>query len=190
MASNRSPVPLGAKAAPFSLIEPLSGRVVSLDDFAETSALLVMFWANHCPYVKYIADSVAAFAREYEHASLGIVAISANDVERYPADHPDKMKLEAQTRGFIFPYLYDESQAVPAAYDARCTPDFYLFDHERTLVYHGRYDDARPGTATPITGRDVRAAVDAVLSGGTPSSEQYNSIGCTIKWKSGNRPVN
>ena len=179
---------LGASAPAFSLPDTRTGATVSLDDFADQSALLVMIWCNHCPYVKHVADHVAGFAREYQDKGLAVVAISANDAERYPADHPDRMKEEAEARGFVFPYLYDESQEVVKAFDATCTPDFYLFDGARTLVYHGRYDDSRPRGGAKLSGDDLRAAVDATLAGQKPSSEQQNSIGCSIKWRPGHRP--
>ena len=178
------PLALGAPAPSFSLPDTRWGRTVSLSDFAGRP-ILVMFWCNHCPYVKHVADHVAAFTREYQDR-LAVVAISANDPERYPADAPARMREEAERRGFVFPYLFDASQDVAAAYDARCTPDFFLFDSDHALAYHGRYDDSRPGGK--LTGADLRAAIDAVLAGGKPAARQLNSMGCSIKWRPGNGP--
>jgi peroxiredoxin len=181
---------LGVQAPPFSLPDTRTGDTVSIGDFADRRALLVMFICNHCPYVKHVADALAALGRDYAEKSVAIVGISANDARSHPADHPDRMKEEAEARGYVFPYLHDESQEVARAYGAACTPDFYLFDAERTLVYHGQFDDSRPSNYKPVTGRDVRAAIDAVLAGDTPDSRQVPSIGCSIKWRPGNAPDN
>lgn len=181
-------LPLGSLAPDFSLPDTRTGELVSLSDFADAPALLVMILCNHCPYVKHIADHLAGFVRDRSHRGLAAVAISANDVSTYPADSPELMRAEAETRGYVFPYLFDETQAVAKAYAARCTPDFYLFDRARALVYHGRYDASRPSTPTPLTGEELAAAVDAVLAGDAPPSEQKSSIGCSVKWKPGNHP--
>ena len=181
-----APLALGTQAPSFSLPEPLTGNTVALGDYTGRP-LLVMFWCNHCPYVRHLSDHVAEFAREYQDR-LAIVAISANDPERYPADSPGRMAVEADRRGFVFPYLFDASQAVAQAYDAKCTPDFYLFDPAHTLAYHGRYDASRPGTGPQLSGADLRAAVDAVLAGTQPDAQQAASIGCGIKWRPGNQP--
>jgi Peroxiredoxin len=179
---------LGMAAPAFSLPDTVSGRTVTLEDFAGSPALLVAFICNHCPYVKHILDGFVAFAREYRDRGLAVVAISSNDVEQYPADSPQEMARIAKERGFTFPYLYDADQSVARAYDAVCTPDLYLFDRDRRLVYHGQFDDSRPGSGTPVTGRDLRTAVDAVLEGRAPPSPQHPSVGCSIKWKAGNAP--
>ena len=175
------PISLDTPAPDFSLPDTVSGKTVGLNDFAGKPGLLVMFICNHCPFVKHVADGLAAFARDYP--GLAVVAISSNDVSNYPADHPDRMKEEAQARGYVFPYLYDESQAVARAYGAACTPDFFLFDIGQKLVYHGQFDDSRPGNGIPVTGRDLRAAADAVLAGRRPPAVQTPSIGCNIKWR-------
>jgi peroxiredoxin len=180
-------LPLGTKAPPFRLPDP-AGRLVALGDFAAQPTLAVMFLCNHCPYVKHLADGVARFARDYAGRGLAVVAINPNDAERYPDDAPPRMAEEAARRGYLFPYLFDESQAVAKAYQAACTPEFYLFDGERRLVYRGQFDGSRPGNAIPVTGADLRAAVDAVLAGGAPSVDQKPSVGCSIKWKPGGEP--
>ena len=179
---------LGTRAPDFALPEPATGRTVALADFADAPALLVMVLSNHCPFVKHIADGLADFGRDYGEKGLAIVAINANDVEKYPADAPDRMVEEVELRGYTFPYLFDASQEVAKAYEAACTPDFFLFDGDRRLVYRGQFDASRPSLDVPVTGADLRAAADAVLSGGTPSAEQLPSIGCNIKWKPGNAP--
>lgn len=175
-------VPLGTKAPHFRLPDP-SGKYYSLDDFADKPALLVMFICNHCPYVKHIRSALAQFAREYIPKGLAIVAINSNDITQYPEDSPEKMAEEARAAGYIFPYLFDETQEVAKAYGAACTPDFFLYDKERKLVYRGQFDDSRPGTALPPTGADLREAVDAVLEGRPVSAQQKPSLGCNIKWK-------
>jgi peroxiredoxin len=173
---------LGTAAPPFRLPDT-DGTMVSIDDYAGAPALLVMFICNHCPYVKHVRDELARLGREYTAKGVGIVAISSNDAESYPADSPPAMKREKAEAGYVFPYLFDESQDVARAYQAACTPDFYLFDRNRRLVYRGQLDDSRPGNDVPVTGADLRAAVDAVLSGAPVSDEQRPSIGCNIKWK-------
>jgi len=177
---------LGTPAPAFSLHDVVSGKDVSLDDFAG-KPLLVMFLCNHCPFVKHVADELASLGRDFGDR-LGVVAIMPNDVANYPDDAPDKMKQEASTRGYTFPYLYDETQAVAKAYTAACTPDFFLFDSSHSLQYRGQLDDSRPKTDTPVTGKDLRSAIESVLAGNAPSSTQKPSIGCGIKWKAGNAP--
>ena len=179
---------LGVAAPDFSLLEPLSGELRHLADFNGGKGLLVLFICNHCPFVLHILDSLVAFAREYQAKGLDVVAISANDVDSYPDDRPEKMAELAKARGFTFPYLYDEQQEVAKAYQAACTPDLYLFDGEHRLVYRGQYDGARPGNDVPVTGGDLRAAVDALLAGDEVPPQQYPSLGCNIKWKPGREP--
>jgi thiol-disulfide isomerase/thioredoxin len=179
-------LPLGTPAPDFSLPEPATSQTVSLSDFQSAPALLVMVICNHCPFVKHIRQGLIQFARDYQPKGLAIVAISANDVANYPDDRPAKMAEEAKT--YPFPYLYDESQATAKAYHAACTPDFFLFDANRQLVYRGQFDGSRPGNPIPVTGNALRAAVDAVLTGQPISPEQKPSIGCNIKWKAGNAP--
>jgi peroxiredoxin len=180
--------PLGTKAPDFRLPDP-GGKVVARDDFAGSPALLVMFLCNHCPYVKHIRSGLAAFAREYADEGLAIVGINANDVASHPDDSPQKMAEEIVAAGYSFPYLYDESQSVAKAYGAACTPDFFLFDGERRLVYRGQFDASRPGNDLAVTGADLRAACDAVLARRPVAGEQRPSIGCNIKWKPGNAPA-
>jgi peroxiredoxin len=179
-------LPLGTTAPDFSLPDT-KGTTVSRDDLADQPALLVMFIANHCPYVKHVADELARIGRDYGD-KLGIVAISSNDVAAYPDDAPEAMAAFAAERGFTFPYLYDESQVVAQAYRAACTPDLYVFDADRKLVYRGQLDGSRPGNDVPVDGRDLRAALDAVLSGDPAPEQQLPSAGCNIKWKPGNEP--
>lgn len=181
-------LPLGTKAPDFSLPDAVSGKTVSLADFAGKKGLLVIFMCNHCPFVKHLRSALAEFAKEYQEKGLGIVGISSNDVEHYPADSPEKMKQEAEEAGYTFPYLYDETQEVAKAYKAACTPDFFLFDGDFSLVYRGQFDDSRPESGIPVTGKDLRAACDAVLAGRPVPEEQKPSIGCNIKWKPGNEP--
>jgi peroxiredoxin len=182
-------LPLGTRAPGFALPDTVSGKTVSLDDFADRKAMLVMFICNHCPYVKHVRPELARLGADYEGSDLGIVAISPNDVDTYPDDSPEAMKAEAEAQGYRFPYLYDENQTVAAAYTAMCTPDFFLFGPERTLVYRGRLDESRPDSGIPLTGSDLRAAIHAVLDGRPVPGEQWPSMGCSIKWKSGNVPV-
>jgi peroxiredoxin len=178
---------LGTTAPPFSLPD-LEGKTVCLDDFWQCRALLVMFICNHCPYVRHVRKSVAELAREYQPRGLGVVAIASNDLEQYPQDGPQGMREESEEAGYTFPYLLDETQEVAKSYRAACTPDFFLFDANRCLVYRGQFDDSRPGNEIPVTGRDLRAAIDAVLEGREPLAQQKPSIGCNIKWKPGNAP--
>ena len=178
---------LGTRAPDFSLPDT-DGRMVSLADFPDASALLVMFICNHCPYVKHVRHELARLGREYMARGVGIVAISSNDVQAYPDDGPERMKEEQAQVGYPFPYLWDESQEVAQAYRAACTPDLYVFDRERRLVYRGQLDDSRPKSVVPVTGRDLRAALDAVLAGRPVAAEQKPSLGCNIKWKPGKEP--
>jgi peroxiredoxin len=180
-------LPLGTEAPAFRLADP-SGKSVSSNDFAGAPALLVMFLCNHCPYVKHLRHALADFGRELQERGVAVVAINSNDVENYPDDAPDKMAAEAAEVGYTFPYLFDASQEVAKAYHAACTPDFFLFDRQRRLVYRGQFDDSRPGNERPITGRDLRAAVDALLAGKKLSETQKPSMGCNIKWRPGNEP--
>ena len=186
VAVNSTMLPLGTAAPEFRLPDT-QGKSVSLSDFAGRP-LLVMFICNHCPFVKHIRGGLAALGRDYVSRGAGIVGISSNDVANYPQDSPEKMKVEAQEAGYNFAYLYDESQAVAKAYRAACTPDFYLFDKDHRLVYRGQFDDSRPGNSQPVTGKDVRAAFDAVLAGRPVAAAQKPSIGCNIKWKPGAEP--
>lgn len=180
-------LPLGTKAPPFSLPN-VDGKTVSLSDFAGQNALLVMFICNHCPFVKHVASELARLARDYQPRGVAAVAINSNDAAGYPDDSPSKMVEEARARGYTFPYLYDETQQVAKAYHAACTPDFFLFDRNLTLVYRGQLDSSRPDNGIPVTGEDLRAALDAVLAGKPVAAEQKPSIGCNIKWKAGNEP--
>lgn len=180
-------VPLGTEAPPFRLPN-VDGRIVSIEDFKDDPALLVVFICNHCPYVKHILPHFVGLAKEYQQRGVAIVGINSNDVTGYPDDAPEKMAELSRTMGFTFPYLFDESQEVAKAYGAACTPDFYLFDRTRRLVYRGQMDDSRPGNGRPVTGADLRAAIDAVLAGRQVSGDQRPSVGCNIKWKPGNEP--
>ena len=182
-------LPLGTKAPDFTLPDTVTGNTVSLSDYSDRAGLLVMFICNHCPYVKHVREELAGIGKDYAETGLGIVAISANDVAEYPQDGPDAMKIEAETFGYTFPYLYDEEQNVAAAYTAMCTPDFFLFGATGELAYRGRLDESRPDSGIPVTGTDLRTAIEAVLSDAPVASEQWPSMGCSIKWKSGNTPV-
>jgi peroxiredoxin len=173
---------LGTTAPDFALRDVVTGKTVRRDDFEGQKGLLVMFICTHCPYVKHIEKGLAQLGSDYA-GKLGIVAISSNDAQNYPDDSPEGLKKQAQRLGFKFPYLYDETQAVARAYQAACTPDIYLFDKDLKLVYRGQFDGARPGNTVPVTGEDLRTALDAVLRGEKPSSEQKASIGCNIKWR-------
>jgi peroxiredoxin len=180
-------LPLGTPAPDFSLVS-VDGRTVSLSDFRDAPALLVIFMCNHCPFVIHVANQLAQLTREYMARGVAVVGISANDVANYPADSPEQMVAEAERRGYAFPYLYDETQEVAHAYCAACTPDFFLFDADQRLVYRGQMDSSRPDSGIPVTGEDLRAALDAVLAGQKPSPNQRPSLGCNIKWKPGNEP--
>lgn len=179
---------LGTPAPDLRLPDVVSGKAVNLETFAGKKGLLVMFICVHCPYVVHVRDELARIGRDYAGKSMGIVAISANDVREYPEDAPPNLKRMAEQLGFTFPYCYDETQETAKAYTAACTPDFFLFDEERKLVYRGQLDDSRPGNGLPLTGRDLRAAMDAVLEGKSVDPSQKPSIGCNIKWKRGNEP--
>ena len=178
---------LGTAAPDFDLPEVTGGRV-RLDVLKDAPALLVMFICNHCPFVKHLRAHLAETARGYQERGVAVVAISSNDAAKYPQDGPEAMAREKEEQGYSFPYLFDESQEVAKAYRAACTPDFFVFDGERRLVYRGQYDDSRPGNDRPVTGRDLRDALDRVLRGDDPVAEQVPSIGCNIKWRAGNEP--
>jgi peroxiredoxin len=180
---------LGTEAPDFSLQDVVSGDKVALSDYADKTGVLVMFICNHCPYVKHVRSELAQIGRDYADSEIGIVAISANDPGVSPGDSPEMMKGEAETQGYVFPYLFDETQEVAAAYTAMCTPDFFLFDSDRKLVYRGRMDESRPDSGIPVTGRELRAAMDAVLAGEPVSDEQLPSMGCSIKWAEGRQPA-
>jgi peroxiredoxin len=180
-------LPLGTPAPDFELPN-VDGQVVSLADAAGPRGTLVMFICNHCPFVKHVADHLAALARDILPRGIGCVAISSNDVSGHPADSPEQMVREAEERGYLFPYLYDETQEVAKLYRAACTPDFYLFDADQKLAYRGQLDASRPGNGIPVTGDDLRQAIDALLAGRPALADQRPSIGCNIKWKSGQEP--
>jgi peroxiredoxin len=180
-------LPLGTPAPDFRLPDT-TGRLVARDDFKQAPALLVVFMCNHCSYVQHVRRGLAAFAREYQPKGLAIVGINSNDASEYPEDSPRKMAEEIKAAGYPFPYLYDETQAVAKVYRAACTPDFFLFDAARRLVYRGQFDGSRPGNGVPVTGKDLRAAVNAALAGRPVSAEQKPSMGCNIKWKAGGEP--
>ncbi|MFG0243553.1 MAG: thioredoxin family protein [Phycisphaerales bacterium JB054] len=188
MASTPSTMlPIGTPAPDFDLPDTVSGKRVALAD-STGKPLLVMFICNHCPFVKHVREELAAIGRDYQSQGLAIVAISSNDARHYPDDSPDKMAAEAAQAGYTFPYLYDESQSVAKAYRAACTPDFYLFGADHKLTYRGQLDPSRPKNNTPVTGSDLRAAIDATLAGRPAPEPQLPSIGCNIKWKPGNAP--
>jgi peroxiredoxin len=187
MAASSTMLPLGTPAPRFALVEPLTGRTVSLEDFGQP-ALLVMFICNHCPYVRHVRQGLVDLRTDYSIGDLGMVAISANDPAAYPDDAPEGLAEEARAHGYAFPYLFDETQEVAAAYTAACTPDFFLFDAGRRLAYRGRLDASRPDRDVPVTGEDLRRAIDAVLAGEPVRAEQYPSLGCSIKWRPGNEP--
>lgn len=179
---------LGTEAPSFSLPNVTSGDPVSLSDFDRHRALLVMFICRHCPYVQHVKQGLARLGRDYASQSLGTVAVSANDPEQYPDDRPERLAEFAKEAGFNFPVIFDESQDVAKAYRAACTPDFYVFNQDRELVYRGQLDDSRPGNEEPVTGEDLRDAIDRVLAGHPPRDEHRPSTGCSIKWKPGNEP--
>jgi peroxiredoxin len=180
-------LPLGTAASDFALPDT-TGKTVSLANYRDAPALLVMFLCNHCPYVKHVAEGVAKLAKDYQSRGVAVAGINANDVENFPDDAPAKMAEEVRSRGYTFPYLYDETQETAKAYRAACTPDFFVFDRQRRLVYRGQMDDSRPGNDVPVTGADLRAALDAVLAGKPVPKKQKPSLGCNIKWKPGNEP--
>ena len=179
---------LGTTAPAFRLPDAVSGKTISLETFAGTRALLVMFICRHCPYVVHVREELARLGQDYAARGIGIVAISANDAAGYPDDAPDQLKAMAKELTFTFPFCYDERQDVAKAYTAACTPDFFLFDANRALVYRGQLDESRPGNGKPLNGADLRAAIDAVLADKAVSAAQRPSLGCNIKWKPGNEP--
>ena len=181
-------MPLGSAAPDFQLTDT-DGKLLSLNDFTRADALVVMFICNHCPFVKHVQAELARLGRDMAARNVAVVAISSNDVTTHPADSPAKMAEEKIAAGYEFPYLYDASQAVAAAYQAACTPDFFLFDKDRRLVYRGQLDDSRPGNSLPVTGADLRAAIEATLAGKPPTEPQKPSIGCNIKWSPGREPA-
>lgn len=176
-------LPLGTKAPDFKLPDVVTGRAVSLSDFTAKKALLVMFICNHCPYVQHIKTELSKLGKDYANKDIAIVAISSNDAAGYPDDSPENLKKMARDLSLTYPYLYDESQDVARRYSAACTPDFFLFDASRALVYRGQLDDSRPGNGKPVSGQDLRRAMDAAIAGKPVPSEQKPSIGCNIKWK-------
>lgn len=179
---------LGTAAPDFDLIDTVTGRHVRLGDLASSRALVIIFLCNHCPFVVHIQEGMVAFSDDYAGSDTAIVGISANDAVTYPDDAPDRLAAVALERGYGFPVLFDETQEVAKAYTAACTPDFFLFGPDRKLAYRGRFDGSRPGSGVPVTGEDLRAALDAVLEGRTVDVAQYPSMGCSIKWKPGNEP--
>ena len=180
-------LPLGTTAPDFSLIN-VNGQTVSLTDFDSAKAIVVVFMCNHCPFVKHIAPQLAQFARDCQTKEVALIGINSNDVSSHPGDSPEQMIHEAEQQGYTFPYLFDENQEVAIAYRAACTPDFFLFDADKTLVYRGQFDSSRPDSGIEVTGSDLQAAVDAVLKGESLTMEQIPSIGCNIKWKAGAEP--
>jgi peroxiredoxin len=181
-------LPLGSKAPQFRLWEP-GGSLVSLDDFQEAPALLVMFICNHCPYVKHVRHELAKLGADCQAKGVAVVAINANDADAYPDDRPECMTREKADFGYTFPYLYDEDQSVAKAYEAACTPDFFLFDASRSLVYRGQLDGSRPGNSIPVDGKDLRTAIDLLLAHQPVPTDQRPSMGCNIKWRVGNEPI-
>lgn len=179
---------LGTSAPDFTLPDVVSGKNVSLDTFKDRKAVLVMFICNHCPYVQHVKYEIARLGRDYGSSGVGIIAISSNDAANYPDDSPASLKKMAEELDFSFPYCHDETQEVAKSYEAACTPDFFLFDASRRLVYRGQLDDSRPDNGKPVTGSDLRAAIDSVLADRTVNADQIPSLGCNIKWKPGNEP--
>jgi peroxiredoxin len=188
MATASAMLPLGTAAPSFTLRDVVSRQVYRLDSFSGKTALLIMFICRHCPYVQHVEEELARIGRDYAETELGMVAVSSNDPSAYPDDAPPQLKDMAHRLGFVFPLCFDDTQEVAQAYRAACTPDFYLFDRERKLVYRGQLDDSRPGNNRPVTGRDLRAAVDAVLAGRPVDPNQKASLGCSIKWKPSHGP--
>ena len=186
VAVNSTMLPLGTAAPDFQLPDT-NGKTVSLSHF-KGKPLVVMFICNHCPYVKVIRHGLAQLAKDYQQRGVAFVGINSNDALNYPADGPVEMVKEVRDVGYTFPYLFDETQAVAQSYRAACTPDFFVFDKQHRLVYRGQFDDSRPGNGMPVTGNDLRVALDAVLAGREPSANQKPSIGCNIKWMTGNEP--
>jgi peroxiredoxin len=184
MAGTSTMIALGTAAPDFALPDVTTGRTVRRSDLDDKKALLVMFICRHCPYVAHVRDGLAQLGGDYRDSQVGIVAISANDPNTYPEDAPESLAEEAREAGYTFPYLFDESQDVARAYSAACTPDFFLFDADRRLAYRGQFDSSRPGSGIPVTGEDLRRAIDAVLSDRPVPEDQRPSVGCTIKWRS------
>lgn len=176
-------LPLGTTAPDFELLNVIDGNIVKLSDIASDTATVIMFICNHCPYVKHIQKGLVELANDFQTKAISFIAISSNDVDNYPEDSPERMQEEAKIHAYPFPYLYDESQEVAKAYQAACTPDFYIFDKDLKLVYRGQLDDSRPGSSIPVTGKDIRAALNSMIVGHAVSSEQKPSMGCNIKWK-------
>lgn len=187
-ATHSTMLELGTKAPDFNLPDVVTGDQVSLDSFEGKKALLVIFMCNHCPYVKHIRPAMVELANEYKKQGVAVVAINSNDVQKHPEDSPEKMAEEAEQYNYPFPYLYDESQEVAIAYRAACTPDFFLFNEQMQLVYRGQFDDSRPGNDKPVTGEDLRKALDLLLETGEIVEVQKPGVGCNIKWKPGNEP--
>lgn len=176
-------LPLGTKAPDFTLYDTITSQQYNLDQVKGDNATVIMFICNHCPYVKHVQPEIVRLAHDYQEKNIGFAAISSNDAENYPEDSPEMMRKEAQKFNYTFPYLYDEAQDVARAYHAACTPDFYVFDKDLKLIYRGQLDDSRPGNEKPLTGKDIRAALDDILNGNPVSEEQVPSQGCNIKWK-------
>lgn len=176
-------IPLGSKAPAFSLPDTVSGKILSLNELQSEKATVIMFICNHCPYVVHVNEGLVKLANDYIQRGVSFIAISSNDVINYPDDSPEKMKENAKKLAYPFPYLYDGSQEVARAYDAACTPDFYIYDKELKLAYRGQLDDSRPSNGLPVTGKDMRTALDLLLAGKNVRAEQRPSIGCNIKWK-------
>jgi peroxiredoxin len=176
-------LPLGTKAPNFQLLDSVSGKPLSLDQLKSDKATVIMFICNHCPYVKLIQDKLVEVTKHYQSKGISFIAISANDAEKYPQDAPDKMQSEAEQHNYTFPYLYDETQEVAKAYQAACTPDFYIFDKDLACVYRGRFDGATPGNNENVSGKDLTSALDAILENREVDSNQHYSLGCNIKWK-------
>ncbi len=182
-------IDLGTEAPNFSLPDVVSGKKISLDDFPDAKGFMIAFICNHCPFVQLIRHEFARYGREYTDKGIAVIAINSNDIQAHPEDGPDAMRDDARRFGYKFPYCLDEDQSVAKAYQAACTPDLYLFDADRKLVYRGQFDAARPGSDAPVTGADLRAASDALLAGQAIPEEQKASLGCNIKWKPGNEPA-
>jgi peroxiredoxin len=187
MAVSSTMLPLGTKVPDFSLRDTVGGGTVSVNDLSGR-ALVVMFICNHCPFVKHVRDGLVAFGEDYADADVDVIAVASNDAQAYPDDSPENLAEVAREAGYRFPVLFDETQEVASAFTAACTPDFFVFDADRALVYRGQFDDSRPGNGLPVTGADLRSAVEAVLEGEPVSKHQRPSVGCSIKWRSGNEP--
>ncbi len=190
VAVNSTMLPLGTEAPDFVLPDTITGKEVCLDEFEGSKAYWIMFICNHCPFVDHISFKLAELAQKYQKLGVCVLAICSNNIQEYPDDSPEKMKQEAQEKGYVFPYLWDESQEVAKAYKAACTPDFYVFDANKKLAYRGQFDDSRPSNEKPVTGKDLSDALDAALQQkAIPESSQKPSIGCNIKWKAGSAPA-